>query len=279
MKRGLLILSTILLSLTSCGQSMVSSSNSLSERIDEESSYSFYTKDKYLAFLVEATGIEVGKDDRIEILYFKQCENGKFYKFYFNKNDVDTIEVVADVYAGKEKLLELNNPSYRAVFIKNDGTCVYPTRTEDSFKCSFEEGLFLEEEIRDIQNSFGIVSPFTLSAEERLIKAANIELEDSREVVLYCNVECQKGWFYIYRIEPVTGGLSVIVEVYLNENSILTFPDSTYRVAYVGYDMKSLYMGKGSKYVLPPDYITDEEAALIKEQYRNKLYEEATKMY
>lgn len=204
MKHGLLILSTILLSLTSCGQSMGSASNSLSERIDEESSYSFYTKDKYLAFLVEATGIKVDKDDRIEILYYKQCENGRFYKFYFNRNDVETMEVIADVYAGKEKLLELNNGFYRAVFIKNDGTCVYPTRTEDSFKCSFEEGLFLEEEIRDIQNSFGFVSPFTLSAEERLIKAANIELEDSREIVLYCNVECQKGWFYIYRIEPVT---------------------------------------------------------------------------
>lgn len=274
-KKLILMLSS--LALVSCGVGGTGSSEA-NDNYDKHSSYSFSTKDKKLAYLVETANINVKDGDTIEIHYFKQCQNGKLYQYSQRNDKYSTAEVEYNVYIGNEKLMYLNNGFYHAVFIKNDGTCVFPEK-KATYEFCFEEGLFLEEEIRDIQNSFGIVSPFTLSAEERLIKAANIELEDSREIVLYCNVECQKGWFYIYRIEPVTGGLSEIVEVYLNENSILTFPDSTYKVAYVGYDMEALYMGKGSKYVLPPDYITDEEAALIKEEYHKKQYEEATKMY
>ena len=117
--------------------------------------YSYTTNDKNVDELINALGIKLEKDSTIEVKYFKVCNNGKLYKYKVTSPGIDGPEVISYVYAGNAKLFELNNYSYYAAFIMNDGTCVRPEKTGDcTFK--FDEKLFTSQEIREIQSENGI---------------------------------------------------------------------------------------------------------------------------
>ncbi|MCQ2773042.1 MAG: hypothetical protein MJ238_07225, partial [Bacilli bacterium] len=117
--------------------------------------YSYTTNDKNVDELINALGIKLEKDSTIEVKYFKVCNNGKLYKYKVTSPDIAGPEVISNVYAGNAKLFELNNYSYYAAFIMNDGTCVRPEKAGDcTYK--FDETLFTSQEIREIQNENGI---------------------------------------------------------------------------------------------------------------------------
>lgn len=126
----------------------------------------------------------------------------------------------------------------------------------------------------------------SLTHEERIAEAKGMTPEEKEKINLYCYTECRDGWFYVWLPGPDSGGISEIEYVVCNGKVVVVYSHGGFKSCFITRDMKLIEPVKLSShsygsttFEYPAGLINEEEAETIQEQYRNKSYEEATKMY